>query len=223
MKGFEDSEFSTQFTNLITRIGPSYNWTKGQSVLLAKSLFYALQAKAAVTDCPTSLSSKLDMCWHALILETKLYQQFCVDVCKKFIHHTTATADDPIELKKKRIANLMAYMVKNGYPELDVWVWSEDGETFAPPEGKKRKAVAEPARGMQLFIKSLNGKTITLVVEGSNTIKEVMQMVQDVEKIPVDAQRFIFCGKQLECQRTLADYNIQRESTIHLIQRLSGC
>ena len=114
-------------------------------------------------------------------------------------------------------------MVKNGYPELDVWVWSEEGETFAPPEGKKRKAIAEPGKGMQLFIKSLTGATISLNVEGSTTVKEVMEMIQNTEKIPVDAQRLIWCGKQLEKQRTLSDYNIQKESTVHLIQRLSGC
>ncbi len=169
-------------------------------LLLKRDLRHVERFRHSVIS-PTPL---IDGVWHHFLLDTRFYRL----VCKRlgvFIHHAPRMDDDKEEDRRSRVS-LMAqlYLERFGRRPLSV--------------------EADSVRsGMQIFVKTLTGRTTTLDVDVTDTVEVVKIKVYVREGIPMDQQRLIFGGRQMENGRTLVDYNVQRESTLHLVLQTRGC
>ncbi len=75
---------------------------------------------------------------------------------------------------------------------------------------------------MQIFVKTLTGKNFSLEVEPDTLIENIKEIIFDREGVPTYEQRIIFAGKELQCDRTLADYGVPKYATLHLVIRIRG-
>jgi ubiquitin C len=88
--------------------------------------------------------------------------------------------------------------------------------------GGENEASASASGTKQIFIKTLQGKTLTLDVNDNDTIASIKDKIAEKEGIPQEQQRLVFNGKQLEDKNTIAEYGIENDASIHLVLRLRG-
>ena len=175
--------------------------------------FMALKFCCKDTDAtiisPTPI---MDLMWHAAILNTKYYDQLQEEYGMKIHHNPDGASLEPEETNKrvKRLTEMK---------KLYEIFWNEE------PLENKSIDIVKGEEKTALFIKTLTGKTCTIYLSLNSTVLMLKEAIQRLEEkgVPVDEQRLIFAGKQLENSQTLKYYNIDNECTIHLVKSMRGC
>jgi len=219
------------------------------SDVIARELALGLFAKAGAArgnahdTLQYSLSPRLDMVWHHFILETGPYQEFCKKVIGFFMPHTAHTVNDSDELKNARISITLTMRKQiPGSGEPNSWCWSyyEDGgddvgddvvdEPVAHRTRKRiRNDVQQPKSRkvskvhFDIFVKMMNGKTLTLNVCHDMTVVALKQLIYWREGYPCDTFRLIFSGQNISDKSRLRECQIEHNSTLHLVGLLRGC
>lgn len=157
------------------------------------------------------LPPELDAIWHAAILNTEQYAALCHDLQGRFIHHSTMSDLDSDQDKWNRRDRLVHAYRKRFREEPDEAIWAND-VNIPPPEGD-----------YQIFVKMLDGRTRTMSILATDTILKIKEQINRWAGIPVCDQRLIFGGAQLWNDKTLWDYALVQESTVHLVLSLRGC
>lgn len=213
---------------LSLRVRGKFGWSESEAQEVAFELHYALIAKSMDNE-NTSVSPVLDALWHELIIETRVYADFCQRVLGgTFLHHSTATADDPLEKKNARISRLLMIYASIFTDKRPIeWIWAREEEEDHVIGQKRKEAPVKPldnVDGVQFYIKDADGTTKTMRLALNDTVEFCKQLfAKRTGRSCVDSIRLIFAGRQLEDGHTLAHYNVTRDCTLHHVSRLRGC
>jgi hypothetical protein len=218
-----------------------------QAQRLCVELFRGLVCKSFVrTTTQLGLPPQIDLAWHQAILNTVMYRDFCNKMFHRPMDHTTVTEQDSIEAKNNRVSATENIYRKffNEEPPSDLWKPNQeddegDNEEHEDDKDDKSKKRAAPttttpnanaaekklkrSNELQLFVKTLTGKTITIYPCAHLPISGVKSLIQMREGIPPDQQRIIFAGARLNDDSTCIECGLEQESTLHLVMRVSGC
>jgi ubiquitin domain-containing protein len=209
--------------NFIHSCAKLFLWSPEFTKIAAVQTYRALYCKAlAHSEFEVSVPPLIDQIWHEMILETKDYREFCKGL-GKFLEHSKRMANDDLEIKNRRINNL-ATIWSNVYPDvpMDAECWRRE-ESDAEPVTKKAKHL--PNGSFKINIKTTTNKIFTLLVNPATSIGTLTGLVQNSQGVPKEQQRIIFAGKSLHesPEKTVGDFGVKEESTLHLVLRLRGC
>ena len=166
-----------------------------------------------------SPSYKVDQVWHALLLFPDLYAKFCEQILNlpmQLIHHNPLGGDG--KDREERFATTSKLYELHFGPPCEIWnetpVIHLPYSSFPP-----KKAVGE----IEIYFERLDGTIMRVFAKPSDTIAHVKRKIELRTAIPICSQRLIQKGISFEDEKTLADYNVEEKSFVHLIQKLSGC
>lgn len=215
MEGSVLSEFAPLFNEVKRRLRNRDNDERWAQT--CREFVRALYVKDLSKD--GGLPPALDAIWHECILNTRDYTLLCQRVRGCYVHHTTVSEQDNEEQRVSRVDQTVINYRKRFREEPDAQLWDDVAE-FVPVKFVFRRECTIYVK----YIVDLATHTLRLVLDTSNTVEYVKQQISKMLiDTPVDQQRLIFAGQQLEDGRTLADYNIGHQSTLHLVMRLRGC
>ncbi len=208
------------------------NWTKYYVDQVFTEFERFMVIKFFNNNC--SPSDHVDLLWHQIILDTKLYQTYCKKKFKRIIHHEPKNSQDQ-DARKVRLSNTIKYykIMFNETPNPKIWQTENlnikknkklktKKNTNTPNTNKVNTNIAN-TDSYQIYIKDLTGKTYTLDVNKSNTILEVKEKIYLRDGIPIDQQRLIKNGTCLEDNYNLEHYSVKQDSTITVLLKLCGC
>lgn len=218
-------EFEQDFKKVCEYTINKYGWNNEIDVdTLSSELYKTLYIKS-LFPIDTSVPYKLDMCWHNLILETKLYS----NVQKIFynLEHTIFTSDDPISIKNKRVNNLknMYNIIYNKNPNAWCWEFEQEQEQTQEQtqEQEQEQTLTQEQEQYKLRIYSNSVEKYVITIPVNSTVIQLKQKISSVSNIPLDQLRIIYNRKQLVDDHNIKHYNIINNSRVDFVLRLLGC